>query len=186
MESLLRFDLQLFHLINQVWISSWADGLFSFIRNQYIWGPLYVFLISFLIFNYGKRGLFFCLLIILTVISSDLISSELIKKNVQRIRPCNQVTLEGQRRLIVHCGSGYSFTSTHATNHFSVAMFLVLGGATFLGRFRYLFLIWAASIAYAQVYVGVHFPFDVVAGSILGIMVGWLTYQVFHRFNFLR
>ncbi len=183
MESLINSDLQLFHLINQIWVSPWADTFFSFVRNQYVWGPLYTFLISYLIFNFKKRGLYFILMIIVTVVASNWISSDLIKKNVKRLRPCNQVTLENHRRVLVHCGNGYSFTSSHATNHFSISIFIILAGASFLGRVRYLFLIWAGCIAYAQVYVGVHFPLDVLVGSLIGCLVGWLTYLSYQRFH---
>lgn len=186
MEYLKHIDEYLFHLINETWVSPWADTILSFMRNQYVWGPLYVFLIGFLIFNFGKKGLYFILMIILTVFTSNLISSELIKKNVKRQRPCNQMALEGHRRLLVHCGTGYSFTSSHASNHFSISMFIVLAGASFLGKIRYLFLLWAGSIAYAQVYVGVHFPFDVLVGAMIGGLIGWITYLLYHKMVAVR
>ncbi len=181
MQHLLQMDLQLFHQINQVWVHPHLDLFLSFMRNSYVWFPLYVFLISFLVFNFGKQGLFYLIFAISMVIFSNLLSSELIKKSVKRTRPCNEVTLEGKRRTIVHCGGGYSFTSSHATNHFCVSVFLFLTGINFIGRWRYAFLVWAAVICYAQVYVGVHYPLDVICGSALGTITAILGSMVFKR-----
>ena len=182
MEELLNIDYRLFHLINQVWTSAWLDVFMKFMRNQYVWGPLYVFLVGFILFNYGKQGGLYLLFLICTLSVSDMVSSRLIKKNVERLRPCNQVELEGQRRVLVRCGSGYSFTSSHATNHFTVASFMVASSFNFLGNLRFLFLLWAACIAYAQVYVGVHFPLDILAGSLLGTFIGYTGSKISNFF----
>ena len=182
MEELLSFDYRLFHLINQVWVSPGLDAFMMFMRNQYVWGPLYIFLVGFVLFNYGKQGGLYLLLLICTLSVSDLVSSRLIKKNVERLRPCNQVELEGQRRVLVRCGSGFSFTSSHATNHFTVATFMVASSFNFLGKARFLFLVWAACIAYAQVYVGVHFPTDVLAGSLVGAFIGFTGSKISNFF----
>lgn len=180
MDYLLQLDLQLFQQINQVWTSPGMDPIMTFMRNQYVWGPVYAFLIVFLIFNFGARGLVYCLFLIGLLIVSDQVSSQLIKKSVKRLRPCNQVELQDQRRLLVRCGSGYSFTSSHATNHFTFAVFVVIASLQFMGRLRYILLIWAAWIAYAQVYVGVHFPSDVLVGTLLGSLIGFLGGKLFN------
>ena len=182
MEELLNIDYKWFHLINQVWTTPWLDEFMKFMRNQYVWGPLYVFLVGFILFNYGKQGGLYLLVLICTLSVSDLVSSRLVKKNVERLRPCNQVELEGQRRVLVRCGSGFSFTSSHATNHFTVASFMVASSFNFLGKLRFLFLLWAACIAYAQVYVGVHFPLDVLAGSLLGSLIGYTGSKISNFF----
>ncbi|MBK6393064.1 MAG: phosphatase PAP2 family protein [Saprospiraceae bacterium] len=180
MDYFLQLDLRIFHLINQVWVHPYLDMILSFSRNQFVWTPLYAFLIGFFIFNFGTKGLYLCLFAIGLVILSNLISSELIKKNVRRTRPCNEVSLEQNRRLLVQCGTGYSFTSSHATNHFCFSVFIILAAASYLPRTRYLFLLWAAVIAYAQIYVGVHYPMDVIFGSLLGIFMGWIG-AVFYK-----
>jgi len=181
MHHILQQDLQFFNLINQTWVHPYLDVFLSFMRNSFVWFPLYVFLISFLIFNFGKQGVLYLSFAISMVILSNLLSSELIKKSVKRTRPCNEITLEGKRRIIVHCGSGYSFTSSHATNHFCISTFLFLTGINFIGRWRYLFLIWAAVISYAQVYVGVHYPLDVICGAVLGIFSAIMGSIIFKR-----
>lgn len=174
MDYIVQLDLRIFHLINQVWVHPCLDMILSFSRNQFVWTPLYVFLLGFLIFNYGSKGLSLSLFAIVLVILSNLVSSELIKKNVRRTRPCNEVSLEQNRRVLVHCGTGYSFTSSHATNHFCFSVFIILAAGPYLHKARYLFLLWAAVIGYAQIYVGVHYPMDVIFGSLLGILIGWV------------
>lgn len=185
MDQILQQDLALFHHINQVWVHPVLDQFMSFMRNTYNWFPLYVFLISFLAFNFGKVGWYYVFFTISIVIFSNFLSSELIKKNVKRIRPCNEITLEGNRRILVHCGGGYSFTSSHATNHFCVSTFLFLTGINYIGRWRYLFLLWAAIISYAQVYVGVHYPMDVISGCLVGIFSGYIGSIIIKRLKLL-
>jgi undecaprenyl-diphosphatase len=81
----------------------------------------------------------------------------------------------------VACGGGYSFTSSHAANHFGVAIFLI-GAFGLLGAWQQKALLgWAGLIAFSQVYVGVHYPLDVFGGALLGSLLGWLTYRIFKR-----
>lgn len=186
MTELLQFDQSLFYQINSVWTTEWLDFLMPYWRNKYFWIPLYIFLISFLWINFNKKGLFLVLFAILTIAISDTMSSQIIKKSVQRIRPCNDPLMKGFIDLKVKCGGGYSFTSSHATNHFALAFLLIL---TIGKKFRWLrwsLFLWAFSIAYGQVYVGVHFPFDVFVGALLGILIGTLTATFYSSFKNLR
>lgn len=110
------------------------------------------------------------LFLFLSVGASDLTSSFLIKENIQRIRPCNDKIFQKQVFLRAPCGSGYSFTSSHAANHFAIATFLSLAIGNILSIYRYMLFFWAVSIGFAQVYVGVHYPLDVF----VGFGVGWI------------
>lgn len=82
--------------------------------------------------------------------------------------------------IIVPCGSGYSFPSSHAANHFALGVFMAITLKDKIKNIWWWTMIWAAAVAYAQVYVGVHFPFDVFCGGLLGAGVGRLTGYVFH------
>ncbi|MEP7266183.1 MAG: phosphatase PAP2 family protein [Saprospiraceae bacterium] len=186
MEQIIQLDFVLFHFINQVWTNHYLDVFFSFMRNQYVWAPLYVFLIAYLVMNFGGKGWKYILMTVFIVLGSNYLSSELIKKNIHRSRPCNEVALEGHRRLLVHCGTGYSFTSSHATNHFSISVFFCLTGAVFMGRWRYLFLIWAVIISYAQIYVGVHFPLDILGGAFIGSIAGIIGSFMYKKIPFFQ
>jgi len=183
MTELLQLDQFLFHQINSVWTSEWLDTLMPLWRNKYIWLPLYVFLISFLLINFGKKGSILFIFAILTIGIADTISSKVIKKTVQRIRPCNDPGMAKFVDLKIKCGGGYSFTSSHATNHFALAMFLIF---TLGKRFKWIkwaLLFWASTIAYGQVYVGVHYPLDVISGAILGVLVGTLVATFYDSFK---
>ena len=119
----------------------------------------------------------------MTFAVADFTSSSIIKKEVMRIRPCNDITFKDQVKLRVRCGSGYSFPSSHATNHFALGMFLLV---VFRKRWKpivWLSLGWAASISFAQIYVGVHYPIDILAGATLGSIIGFLTASLFLYFQ---
>ncbi|NUO03392.1 MAG: phosphatase PAP2 family protein, partial [Saprospiraceae bacterium] len=122
MTALLEFDRALFFLINDVWHTPWLDALMPYWRDRFFWTPLYVLLSGFVVWKFGTaKGAFFILAVILAAGLSDLTSSRLIKENVERLRPCNEPKIKEQVKVLVHCGGGYSFTSSHAANHFAVA-----------------------------------------------------------------
>ncbi|MEY2901476.1 MAG: hypothetical protein RLY89_582, partial [Bacteroidota bacterium] len=85
------------------------------------------------------------------------------------------------RLLLPNCGSGYSFTSSHATNHFAFAVFIFITMGQVLGKWKWAFLFWAGSVAYAQVYVGVHYPIDVLVGGLLGTLIGFISANLFQQ-----
>jgi undecaprenyl-diphosphatase len=85
------------------------------------------------------------------------------------------------RLLLDRCAGGYSFISNHAANHFGMATFFFITMKPVFGKWAALSLCWAALIAYAQVYVGVHFPSDVLAGALIGTGLGWLTGKLFNK-----
>ncbi len=149
------------------------------LREKRNWIPLYVILFALIFHQFKKRnGILIVLCALLTVGMSDILSSKIIKPTIERPRPCH--TLEDGKglNLLVNCGGGYSFTSSHATNHFAIGTFL---GLVLLPLFKYgfpLFMAWAGSISYAQVYVGVHYPFDVFCGGILGIIIGYFIFRL--------
>lgn len=120
------------------------------------------------------------LFIVLTVGTADGVSSHLIKKNVKRIRPCNTEELYTIPR--VRCGSGYSFTSSHAANHFGLSVFLILAVAK-RRSVKVLLLFWAFMVSFSQIYVGVHYPLDVIAGGILGAFIAYVFWILYKKLN---
>ena len=175
MNELIALDHALFQLINGTWHNGFLDALFPFLRNKYFWMPLYLFLLSFLVINYKKQGVIVAVFAILVITLGDQLSSQVIKELVERLRPCKNPQLAETVRLLVPCGSGKSFTSSHAVNHFAAAAYF---GSLFFARFRWvlpLAVFWAALVSYGQVYVGLHFPADVLAGGILGCAIGFVV-----------
>ncbi|WP_207423620.1 phosphatase PAP2 family protein [Desertivirga brevis] len=174
-EQIIQFDHQVFTAVNSGLSNAFFDWLMPMLRNRYFWTPVYVFLIIFLIRNYKKNGAICILFLLLTFALADFISASIIKPSFQRLRPCNEVGFKEEITSRVACGAGFSFPSSHASNHFAIAMFLSM---VFAKRWRWIWLLtflWAFSICFAQVYVGVHFPIDVIAGALLGCIIGYLT-----------
>jgi len=178
-DSILAMDESLYVFIN----SHLSNGLFDFIlvplRHKLFWVPLYLFLISFIIHNYLKKSWLVFLGIIITMVLSDTMSSKVIKKSVKRIRPCHMEQLTPVKR--VPCSNGFSFTSSHATNHFALGTFFFLLFS--FTAYRFLFLVWAGVISFAQVYVGVHYPVDVICGALLGILIGFISFKFLQFLN---
>jgi undecaprenyl-diphosphatase len=180
MDAILQLDESLFHAINSLGQNTFFDWLMPIWRNKLRWIPLYLILVSVIIYQLKIKGLYLLLALGLTIGIADTMSSKVIKKTVKRERPCRNTNLPEVRNL-VHCGGGYSFTSSHATNHFAVAAFLIFLTGGIFGKWRYLLWIWAAIVAYAQVYVGVHYPFDVICGGILGILIAYFTSTMYKK-----
>jgi membrane-associated phospholipid phosphatase len=179
LKQILHTDRWLFTRINQDWTSSFADSVFPFLREAELWTPFYLFLWVFITVNFRKKGWFWALSLIMTAIISDLISSSIIKNLVIRTRPCRDLSLiDSIRFLVNYCPSSSSFVSSHACNHFAIATFIYLTLRS-TSRWWVLIFVWAALISYAQVYVGVHYPGDIICGAILGSLIGLTTSRVF-------
>ncbi len=181
LEILQDWDVNLFQFINGSLSNSVFDVLLPWFREKWFWMPLYLFVVAFVLLNFRGRGWIIILGLILAAGLSDYTSSTLVKKNVQRLRPCNDPEMFEKLHSRVPCGGGYSFTSSHAANHFAVAVFIIgmFGG---LKRWiRPVALSWAALIAFSQVYVGVHYPGDVLGGAVLGSAIGWWTAVTWKR-----
>ena len=179
LEQLVQFDHQLFKAINTGLSNSFFDWLMPFLRNRYLWVPLYLFLIIFLIRNYKKSGAICIVFLLITFGISDYFSASIIKPAVERLRPCNEPGFNAEVIMRVSCGSGFSFPSSHAANHFAIAMFLSI---IFGKRWKWVWpvsFLWAFSIIFAQMYVGVHFPVDVTFGALLGCLIGYITSTIF-------
>jgi len=183
MSELLQFDQYLFQLFNSAWTTDWLDAMMPVWRNKYFWLPLYIFLISFLLINFGKKGGFLLLFALGTIAIADTLSSQIIKKNVQRVRPCNDPRISDMVDLKVKCGGGYSYTSSHATNHFALAFFLIFTLGIRFRWIKWVLIFWASSISYGQVYVGVHYPLDVISGAMVGMIVGILIATFYSSFR---
>jgi undecaprenyl-diphosphatase len=169
-----KVDEFLFTQINSHFTNSFLDTVLPWARESMIWVPLYLFLLVFVFINFGRKAWGYIVFLLLTVLVTDQISSHLIKVWVQRPRPCADLSLQIPVRLLLGgCSGGYSFTSSHATNHFGVAIFVFVTLSSIFKKWKWLLILWAALISYAQIYVGVHYPSDVLCGAILGSFIGY-------------
>lgn len=172
-DALLELDRTVFYVINNLASNAFLDAIMPYWREKTTWIPLYLIGAAWLGYRYRWRALFYLLGIGLCVLIADQLSAGIIKPAVERLRPCRDTGLAEAARVLVGCGGGYSFPSAHATNHFAVAVFVLLTWGRTWGAWRYLLLLWAASIALGQVYVGVHYPLDITAGALIGTAIGW-------------
>lgn len=177
-----EWDRWLFLQLNGQWTNPAFDAVLPYLRDSVLWAPLYLFLLVFVWLNFGRAGAWWSLLFICSVALADMAGTKIFKEGIQRLRPCQDPEFFQQVRLLLkHCSGSYSFVSNHAANHFALATFMYL---TFRGLFRrwtLLVYLWALVIAYAQVYVGVHYPLDALGGAGLGVMAGLLTAFLFRK-----
>lgn len=181
LDALLQFDKHLFHIVNYDWTNSFFDSVMPWLRNPRSWIPLYLLIAAFCLYRYQRVGLYIILGIALSAGVADFTSARFIKPLVNRDRPCQDRVISKTDILRVPCGTGKSFPSTHATDHFAMAFFLIF---LFFRRWRWILLwgiLWAGSISFAQVYVGVHYPIDVFCGMLYGLLVGWLMSLLFKK-----
>ncbi len=185
-KTLIEWDQSLFKKINNDWANPFFDALMPFLRNALYWIPLYLFIIVFVLLNFKTKGIWWIVFFLCTAALTDMIGTYVFKHNFQRLRPCADPDFYMQVRLVLNrCAGGYSFTSNHAANHFGMAAFFFVTFRHLLKKWGITALIWAALIAYAQVYVGVHYPLDVLMGAIIGTALGISTGTIFNkRFHF--
>ncbi|TXI75705.1 MAG: phosphatase PAP2 family protein [Flavobacteriales bacterium] len=182
METLEALDRAAFLAING-WHAPWADGPMLLVSEMLTWFPLYLVFLFLIQRRFDRRGLWWAIPVLgLMILCSDKGSVILFKETVQRLRPCHEPTLQGMVHLVKEgCGGRFGFVSSHASNHFAIALFMigVLGG-----RPRWALpalLAWASLVAYSRVYLGVHYPGDVLVGALYGAGIGAIFAVLFRR-----
>ena len=181
-DGFINWDRKVFRTINGDWSNSFFDAVLPWLRQPYIWVPLYLFVLILVVVNHRKNSGWWIIFFIITVAMADMIGTYVFKHNVQRMRPCFDPELAGYIRLrIKECSGGYSFTSNHAANHFGMATFFFITLRKLLPRWAWLGFPWAFAIIYSQVYTGVHYPLDVICGALLGIISGLFTGYTFNK-----
>jgi undecaprenyl-diphosphatase len=176
-ETLDGIDRALFLFLNGLH-SPFFDSLMYYISYKYTWIPFYVFLVALVIRQHKWKSVHFILGIVLLIAISDQ-GSVWIKDAVMRFRPCHDPELADLVHLVRgRCGGRFGFVSSHAANSFALATFMSL---TFRDRYKWmipLMITWAALKAYSRIYLGVHYPGDVIFGALLGVLIGLLVYQI--------
>ena len=179
----MELEYALFEWINQDLANPILDAILPLYREKTTWIPLYVLLAVLIYRDYGWQKLLYFLLLVAIVIGFvDQLAANVLKPLVGRLRPCAQTEIAESVRDLVGCGGQFSFPSNHATNHFALAHVLAL---TFLRRSRlgrWLVYAWALSISLAQVYVGKHWPLDILAGAGIGVVVASLGVYLYRSY----
>ncbi len=169
-----RLDLSIFYFINQKIANPFFDWLMPVITNQWYWAvPILLIWLGMLIFR-NKRTRIAGLLILLTVATTDPICAQILKPAFKRVRPSRALT---DVRLLVKRGGKYGFPSNHAANVTGAMAILIF----FFRRYKYAFLTIALLVSLSRIYVGVHYPFDILFGMAIGIffaalwLIIWIT-----------
>lgn len=172
LQRLIEFDKELFLFLNGIHSPFW-DQVMWYISEKWFWIPLYVFFL-YLIWRNFKKDFWIILIGVAVLITiTDQTHLHLFKNMFERLRPTHDPSLEG----LVHTvndyrGGKFGFVSGHASNSFAIAVFLsILLGAKYK-YFTPLILFWASLVAYSRIYLGVHFPGDILGGAILGSIYG--------------
>lgn len=182
LEFLLQLDQSLFLFLNGL-NAPWADPVMYYISHKFTWIPFYVVLLWLLFRSFGWRVLLILLLIVLLITISDQVSV-FMKNTFQRLRPSRDPELEGMVHLVYGKRSAlYGFVSSHAANSFALAGFIL-----FLLRKRWplmvpVMLTFAILTAYSRIYLGVHYPGDVIGGALLGLAAAWIVKWIWIAIN---
>jgi len=178
-EQLVQYDKELFLFLNNLGNTTW-DGFWLFMTNKWSSVPVYFLLAGLFYKSYGlKRTLLLMVTVVLLITVTDQLAN-FFKYGVQRLRPCYDEELNGLMRLVKNsCGGKLGYFSAHASNSFAVAFLF-----TYLlkEKFKYIgfFLItWACLVSYSRIYIGVHFPLDVITGAFIGLIFSWLFVKLY-------
>jgi len=172
MEWLIELDTHLFLAINGMHTDTW-DNIMWWISGKYTWWPFYLLVLGYLGYTGRWQLLPMILFIALGITLTDQTSVHLFKNVFHRLRPCHEPLLEGMVHIVNNkCGGQYGFISSHASNAFGVALLVI--GWTRKHWITAVMLTWAMLIAYSRVYLGVHYPGDVIAGGVWGAVCGWI------------
>jgi undecaprenyl-diphosphatase len=172
-----HLDQQLFLFLNSHNSPFWDSVMYA-ISGRVIWAPLYLAILLYLVFTYKRKFLIIIPFIIIAVTLADQVSVQLFKDIFMRLRPCHEPSLTGMVHLVKgECGGLYGFVSSHASNSFNVALLSLM----FIKKRWYTIciIIWASVIGYSRIYLGVHYPGDVICGAMVGAFIGWGLYKLY-------
>lgn len=180
LERLIQLDKNLFIWLNSHHSPFW-DKLMWLISGKIEWLPLYLLLIGFIIYRFRWKSIPIILAIVLTITLADQIAVKAFKVVFERLRPSHNSEFEGIIHLVKdYHGGRFGFVSNHAANSFGLATIMSL-----IFRNKYFspgILLWAALVSYSRIYLGVHYPADIIGGAILGAGLGSLVYFLLGKF----
>jgi undecaprenyl-diphosphatase len=174
MQTLIDLDKKLLLFLNGQ-NNPFLDSIMFYSTKTFFWLPLYLFLIFLIYKNYKKETWFILLGATVTILLADQITSSLMKPFFARLRPSQDPSLQGLVHLVNgYKGGLYGFASSHAANTFGTAIFVWLTLKTFYKRVAFIF-VWAAFMTYTRIYLGVHYPGDILVGAMIGLACGWIV-----------
>lgn len=180
MEFLISFDKEVFLFLNSFHSPLW-DYFFWFFSGTVVWIPLYVSVLYVVIKQTGIKSIWVLIAIALTITLCDQIASGFFKPYFERLRPSHDPELKNIVYLLNDFKAGkFGFISSHAANSFGLATLISL-----LFKRKWLvffFFVWALVNSYSRIYLGLHYPGDILTGALVGVTSGWLTYKLYFWF----
>ena len=181
LEILKLWDTNLFLFINGAH-ASFFDSFMFLVSNKLVWIPLYASVLYVLIRHWKKEAIWLVLALILCIVISDQISSGILKDLVKRLRPSHAEDLKGLVHLVKgYAGGKYGFASSHASN---AAGFALLSALLLKRRiYTYSIVAWAFITGYSRIYLGVHYPLDILGGFLIGALAALACYWLICRYR---
>jgi undecaprenyl-diphosphatase len=186
---MLEFDTDIFLILNGLHLD-WLDLPMWYISETKTWIPFYLFIIILIIRQLKQKSWLVILAIILVVALADSFTSRVMKPYFARPRPSHEAKLQKEIHLLkddngnIYRGGQFGFASSHAANTFGLAMILFL---LFRHRCRYTYLLflWAFFVSYSRIYLGVHYPLDIIIGALVGILFAFLVFSGLKRLKYV-
>ncbi|BDD08903.1 hypothetical protein FUAX_13350 [Fulvitalea axinellae] len=170
LEHIINADKDLFLYLNGIHNPFW-DTIMYYVTKTSTWIPFYVLLAAFVVKKFRKNSWPVFIGVALVILIADQTASGFMKGYFERLRPCHDPIIGPLVHLVKGCGGKYGFVSSHASNTFGLATFMYLIFPQERKLFRWMFL-WAAIVAYSRIYVGVHYPLDILGGAWVGVVAG--------------
>lgn len=177
LEQLIELDHELFLFLNNLGSETW-DNLWLIITHKFTFAPLYAVLLFLMFKKFGLKGmLLMVLVIVLMVTFTDQITNQF-KRGFMRSRPCGtEGVMDRMRMVAAYCGK-YGYFSGHSSNTMAAAIFAGLLLRPYYKKLIFILVTWSVIVAYSRIYVGVHFPLDIVSGMLFGVFSGFLFYKL--------
>ncbi len=173
-EAVEKLDKELFLFLNDQHSTFW-DTMMIYTSNKYVWIPFYLLLIIYIIYRYKRQSIPMLLMAIVAIGLADFVASGIFKPAFERLRPCHDPELSEMINIVQGCGGKFGFLSSHASTSFALAVFfnLILSDRYFI--FKIVLVTWAVVVSYSRIYLGVHFPGDIIGGALVGAFTAYLS-----------
>jgi len=177
LDQLLQYDKELFLFLNNLGTPTW-DNFWLVVTNKLTFIPLYAVLLYLVYKHLGLKSLLFLVLVIVLMITFTDQVTNVFKRGFERLRPCGEEGVkEFMRYIAPRCGK-YGFFSGHSSNSMAAAVFAGLLLRPYYRKLIFILLFWSALVAYSRIYVGVHYPLDIISGMIFGAFSGFIFYKL--------